>query len=114
MSPSWMPAAFSVLSNRCVRGAVPIPVVSATETSSQPISSNVAVISATLCGSTSGPSYGQPRATDTYPRARMPLSLAIARIGLHLSRDSWMLQFVFLIEKLSVAAAKSEISVEFV
>ena len=39
-----------------MRGAVPMPVVSATETSSQPISRREAVSSATLWGFTSGPS----------------------------------------------------------
>src|SRR5437879_4370943 len=94
-----------------VRGAVPIPVVSATDTSSAPISNRVAVISATLDGLTSGPSYGQPSATETYPRTRMFFVLASATIGLMRSRDSAIVQLVLALENDSVAAAKRETSV---
>ena len=64
---SWgeMPDAKRTRRSSWVLGPVPIPVVSATETSSAPISNSVAVISATLEGATSEPSYGQPSATET-------------------------------------------------
>ena len=86
--------------------------VSATETSSAPISSNVAVISATFAGDTSGPSYGQPIATDTYPRTRISRDFARATIGLHRSSDSAIVQLVFALENASVAAVKRDTSIE--
>ena len=94
-----------------MRIAVPIPVVSATETSSTPISSKALVMVATFEGGTSGPSYGQPSATDTYPRTRIPWDLASETIGLHRFSDSCIVQLVFALENASVAAAKSDISV---
>jgi len=54
-----IPTADGVLSNSRVRGAVPMPVESATDTSSAPISRSDVVISATFEGETLGPSKGQ-------------------------------------------------------
>ncbi len=64
MSSFRMPAAFMQFSSSFVRGAVPMPVVSPSEISSAPISRSDVAISATLCGSTSYPSKGQPSTTD--------------------------------------------------
>ena len=53
---------------------------------------------------------GQPTTQDTYPRTRSPASSARLTTGLKRCMLSSTLQFVFLLLKASVAAAKIETS----
>ncbi len=94
-------------SGTCV--GTPIPIVSPTETSAQPISTRRAETRATASGETA-PSYGQPNAHDTYPRTRIPAAVARARTGAKRAKDSSIEAFTFRRLNVSDAAVKTAIS----
>ena len=93
-----------------VRGAVPIPVVSPRSNSSAPISIRSHAISATFRGSTSYPSNGHPSTTEIYALTLNPCAFAPVITSRNRSREVAMLQLRFFSEKDSVAAAKTDIS----
>lgn len=105
-----MPAACIAFNKFLVLGAVPIPVVSPISISSAPISRRSVAISATRRGSTSRPSKGHPNATEMYARTRRPAALAPRITSLNRNNEVSISQFKFFCVKLSVAAAKTDIS----
>src|SRR5919202_3912486 len=102
---SWSSTSVS----RATSDGVPTPIVSPRTTSSTP-SSNRRVATGSTCVGDTGPSYGQPNATEMYARTRAPVGCAPSMTVRASSSDCSIERLMLARLKLSVAATNSAMS----